>query len=121
MRIKCMRNLLLHTLLITAFVITLLGTDAESRFLLSNLGTKFAVHLITQLFIPIIITLTDGTKQLTKDSAESRGGVMLGSITLTVLCVIKLHRRFHDNILNTTELFIILQRNIRCFLFVIQR
>ena len=46
---------------------------------------------------------------------------MLGSITFTVLCVIELHRRFHDNIFNTTELFVIFQWNIRCFLFVVER
>ena len=95
-------------------------TDAKSQLFLRDFGTEFAVHLIAKLFIPVIITLTDGTKQSADNVAESKGGVVLGSITFTVLCVIKLYRRFHNNIFNTAELFIIFKRNVRRFLFVVK-
>ena len=62
---------LLHTLLVTIFIIRLFGANAESQLLLSNLGTKFAVHLITKFPISVIITLTDGTKQSADNVTEA--------------------------------------------------
>ena len=57
----------------------MLGADAERRFLLSDLGTEFAVYLIAKLFISVIITLTDGTKQSADNVTEGRGGMMSGA------------------------------------------
>ena len=99
----------------------MLGADAERRFLLSDLGTEFAVYLIAKFFISVFVALTDCAEQSADNVTEGRGGMMLGSITFCVLCVIKLHGRFDNNIFDTAELFIIFKRNIRCFLFVVER